>query len=132
DKIVPSLALLLRNFDQSIGTLPRSAHGLFAAQRSVIHSALDFHPDNLNRSSYWQQIEHPVRGFAHRCKFRLAHTANSEDQFAQQIFLESAIVLSALRNEQAEFPRLRKTALAPHSLKISAGKLLRILWKKEV
>jgi hypothetical protein len=43
-----------------------------------------------------------------------------------------AIVLSALRNEQAEFPRLRKTARALDSIKISAGSLLKILWKKEV
>src|SRR5216683_3014203 len=65
-------------------------------------------------------------------EFRFARATDRDDQVAQEIFPVHAIVLSALRNEQAEFPRLRKTARALHSIKISAGKLLRILWKKEV
>jgi hypothetical protein len=47
-------------------------------------------------------------------------------------FSLQAIVLSALRNEQAEFPRLRKTAHALDSIKISAESVLKVFWKKEV
>jgi len=43
-----------------------------------------------------------------------------------------AIVLSALGNEQAEFPRLRKTAHALDSIKISVESLLKIVWGKKI
>jgi hypothetical protein len=50
-----------------------------------------------------------VHSFAHRRKFRLRALPTAMIR-SLKTFLMHAIVLSALRNEQAEFPRLRKTA----------------------
>jgi hypothetical protein len=98
----------------------------------VIHSTLDFHSDNLNGCPCQQQIEHPIHSFAHRRKFRLTRATDRDDQVAQEIFPLHAIVLSALRNEQAEFLRLRKTAHALDSIKIFAERLLKFCGKRSL